>query len=484
MITLEEISKFSAKDLWQMYEKYVGSGYAKILSSLTLGEDIFVSAEGMYMYTKSNKKILDFTGGFGVLNHGHNHPKILKARIDFQVKKNMEVHKIVFSPFVAALSHNVANLLPGDLNKCFFPNSGAEANEGALKLAYLYHKGDRDYVMHSDIAFHGKLIASGSLAANYPDNEGYQKLPHTQSFKFNSIKSVRDRLKPLTKNGKSNVYAIIVEPFSASQCRASSEEFLIELRRICDQNNIILIFDEVFSGWGKTGYLFNFMKCENLYPDILTMSKSFGGGKASISCYVTRDKIFNAVYGSAKTATKHSSTYSGFGEETITAIEAIRIVVEENYPHKVRKIDTYMTSRLQEIKNKYPKIIKEVRGEGTLKCLVLLPQFEFVQKLIKAIPIENIKNKSEIISKIVGASIIEELYKEHNILIEAGPRRTVLRTEGEHQTDAYIFVQPSCIVEEKHVDVFISGLDKTLEKGLTNLIKKFIENNLKRIFKK
>ncbi len=484
MITLEEISKFKAKDLWEMYEKYVGSGYAKILSALSLGEDVFVSAEGMYMHTQSKKKILDFTGGFGVLNHGHNHPEILKARIDFQNKKKMEVHKIVFSPYAAALSHNVASLLPGDLNKCFFPNSGAEANEGALKLAYLYHKGERDYVMHSDIAFHGKLIASGSLAQNYPDNEGYQKLPYTQSFRFNNIKSLRDKMKPLTKNGKSNVYAIIVEPFSASQCRASSKDFLIELRNVCDQNNIILIFDEIFSGWGKTGHLFHFMKYENLYPDILTMSKSFGGGKSSISCYVTRDKIFNSVYGSTKTATKHSSTYSGFGEETITAIEAIRIIVEENYSKKSKDIGEYINLNLNKIQKKYPEIIKEVRGEGTLNCMLIMPQFEFVQKLIKSIPITNLKNKAEIIGKIVGASIIDELYKAHNILIEAGPRRKVSANDKNQENEVYIFVQPSCIVEKKHVDEFINALEKTLEKGLTNLIRKFIENNIKRIFNK
>ena len=483
MILLDDISKISMKEILNLYRKYVGAGYTKILSSLSFGRDIFVKAEGMYIYTNTNKKILDFTGGSGVLNHGHNHPDILKARIDFQNRKNMEVHKIVFSPYTAVLSHNIAELLPADLNKCFFPNSGAESVEGALKLAYRYHKGKRDYVMHSDIAFHGKLIASGSLGTSYPDNEGFQKIPYTQSFRYDDIDSVKDRLKVLTKKGKCNVYAIIIEPFSAGHSTACSEEFLYQLRKICDDNKIVLIFDEIFSGWSKTGYLFYFMKYEELYPDILTMSKSLGGGKSSISCYVTRDRVFNKAYGSVKDSTKHSSTYSGFGEETITAIEAVRIVVEEDYASRAKKIDQHLTPRLEKLKDKYPDSIKEIRGEGTLKCIVITTPFSTVGKLIQSIPFEAMKNQSEMIGKIVGAAIIDELYNSHDILMEATCRRIPLKNGDGFELGVYLMICPSCIADESHIDEFISGLDKTLERGMINLVRRFVENNVKSIFK-
>ena len=393
----------------------------------------------------------------------------------------MEVHKIVFSPYAAVLSHNIAQLLPNDLNKCFFPNSGAEANEGALKLAYRYHKGERDYIMHSDIAFHGKLIASGSLASNYPDNQGFQKMPFTYSFRFNDIESVKDGLNILRKNNKSNVYAIIIEPFSASQCVESSSDFLVAVRKLCDLQNIVLIFDEIFTGWGKTGYLFNFFKNKDLYPDILTMSKSFGGGKASISCYVTRDKIYDKAYGSIQDSTKHSSTYTGFGEETITAIEAIRIVIQDNYPACSKKIDLYLTEKLKKIKQKFPNIIQEIRGEGTLKALLLSDQFKFIKNMMNIFPLEKIKNKTSFIGKIVSAAIIDELYSSHNILVEAGVRKIHNKSEDKFESGVFIFISPSCIANTSHIDQFIEGLDKTLSCSTPNLISKFIKGNVEKL---
>ena len=113
-----------------------------------------------------------------------------------------------------------------------------------------------------------------------------------------------------------------------------SNDFLTQLRKICDEEDIVLIFDEVYCGMAKTGELFNFMRVENLVPDILTMSKSFGGGKSSISAYVTKNNIFDKAYGNFKDANLHSSTYTGFGEEAITAIEALDIMIDEDYVSK------------------------------------------------------------------------------------------------------------------------------------------------------
>ena len=113
------------------------------------------------------KKILDLTGGIGVLNHGHNKQSILEERIKFQTEKKMEVHKLFFfSIFGKILSYNIAQVLPGDLNRSFFSNSGAEAIEGAIKLAYKFYNGERKYILHSDISFHGKTIGASSISGS------------------------------------------------------------------------------------------------------------------------------------------------------------------------------------------------------------------------------------------------------------------------------------------------------------------------------
>ncbi|MGY9006987.1 MAG: aminotransferase class III-fold pyridoxal phosphate-dependent enzyme [Alphaproteobacteria bacterium] len=135
LFSLNDCDQFSIDEIWDHYRHYVSGSQVDLIASFGFGRDIAGRAEGCYIYTKSGRKILDFTGGIGVLSHGHNHPRILKARQDFQARQKMEVHKNFFSPYVAALSHNIAQLLPDDLNISYFANSGSEAVEGAIKMA-------------------------------------------------------------------------------------------------------------------------------------------------------------------------------------------------------------------------------------------------------------------------------------------------------------------------------------------------------------
>ena len=135
--------------------------------------------------------MLDVSGGVGVLNHGHNHPRILEARPRFAEQRRMEVHKAFFSPYLAALSHNVAALLPGDLNISYFPNSGAEANEGAVKMAYKYHGGRRNTILRSDISFHGKTLGAGSLTGSSENRFRFPGLPGIVVHPFGDVAAVR-----------------------------------------------------------------------------------------------------------------------------------------------------------------------------------------------------------------------------------------------------------------------------------------------------
>ena len=163
LYSLKDIEKFSIDDVWDMYRKYVNNSQVDLISKFGFGNDIAIKAEKNFIFTKSGKKIYDFTGGIGVLNHGHNHERILSIRQWFQKNKFMEVHKNYFSPYIAALSSNIANLLPEDLNISYFSNSGSDANEGAIKLAYKYHEGKRDYILSSNISFHGKKLVSSNV---------------------------------------------------------------------------------------------------------------------------------------------------------------------------------------------------------------------------------------------------------------------------------------------------------------------------------
>ena len=150
------------------------------------------------MYTTDQKKILDFTGGVGVLNHGHNHKKIIEARKRYLNRSGMEVHKLVFSRYLAALSFNISNILGGKLNKTFICNSGAEAVEGALKIAYRVSN-NKKYVLSSNKSYHGKLIGTGTISGSYSKKTTFSKMDGNGFFNFNDKNSLKEQLKNMRK---------------------------------------------------------------------------------------------------------------------------------------------------------------------------------------------------------------------------------------------------------------------------------------------
>ena len=467
LYTWQECSEFDIEKIQELYREYVSKSQVDLIGSFGFGRAVAVSAEGMYIYTSDGRQILDFTGGIGVLNHGHNHPRILAARIEFQKQKKMEVHKNFLSQYIAGLSHNIEKLLPEDLDISYFCNSGAEAVEGAVKLAYKYHDANRKYVLHADISFHGKLLGAAGLTGSPELDYKFPTIPNIESFEYNNIESVKDVVSKIRQpNGESDIYAIVLEPLNASTLRECSEEFLKELRGICDSEGIVLILDEVYTGWAKTGELFNFMK-KGVIPDIVTFAKSFGGGKASISGYTTRTPFYRQAYDNLNDATLHSTTFNGFGEECITAMEAINIIVEDDYVGKSKRIHQRLSSGLTNLQGKYPEFIEEARGSGALHGVLLNRDINpFLKSLISFLPAKVFKDEL-FVSKLITGSVISELFNTHNILTFYGSNREIP-----------LIISPSLIVTDEELDRFLDALDKTLAIGKRKLIMSFLKQKV------
>lgn len=464
-----DIENFSIDQVWDLYRRYVNNSQVDLISKFGFGKDIGLKAEKNFIFTKSGKKIYDFTGGIGVLNHGHNNERILKIRNWYQNNKFMEVHKNFFSPYVAALSSNIANLLPEDLNISYFSNSGSDANEGAIKLAFKYHEGKRDYILSSNLSFHGKKLAVSNITNSRETKYfQFQELVKSEDFEFNNFDSLKEKISQLKKNGNSNVYAIILEPFSASTLLSLSEEFLRRTRKLCDELDIVLIFDEVYSGWAKTGNLFYFMNYEGLIPDILTSGKSLGGGKASISAYTCRDKFFKKAYDNLRDATLHSTTFNGLGEETATAIEAVNIIMDENYEEKSKQIYKFLNKGLIELKDRFPKIIKEVRGAGSLNGVIINTDFSdrYLQPIISLLPSKFAKDEYAI-KKIIVSSYISAFYDDYNILTFYGSNK-----------DLPLKISCPINIEEESLKYFLISFEKLLKKGTFEVLKNFIKKNI------
>jgi putrescine aminotransferase len=220
LITIDEAEQLDIRQVQELYRRYISRSQVNLMTTFGFGRELVERAEGPYVYMRGGERVLDFSGGVGVLNHGHNHPRILAARRRFAQQRRMEVHKAFFSPYLAALSHNVAQLLPGDLDISYFPNSGAEANEGAIKMAYKYHGGTRNTIMRADISFHGKTLAAGSLTGSAENSFPFPGMPGIVVYPYGDVAAVRDLVdKARNTDGSCDVYAILVEPFSASTMR-------------------------------------------------------------------------------------------------------------------------------------------------------------------------------------------------------------------------------------------------------------------------
>ncbi|MEU6022960.1 aspartate aminotransferase family protein [Micromonospora sp. NPDC048871] len=428
------------------------------MTSFGFGRDLVDSAEGAYLTLGDGRRILDLTGGVGVLNHGHNHPRILAARQRFAERRRMEVHKTYFSPYLAALGHNLAQLLPGDLSMSFLPNSGAEAVEGAVKLAYKYHGGHRGTILRADCAFHGKLLGSGGLTGQPHFN--FPTIPGIATFSYGDLDSVRSAI----EQHAGDVYALIVEPFSASTIQWCDEDFLRGVRELCDRHDIVLIFDEIYTGWGKTGSLFYFMRYPGLIPDVLTTSKSFGGGKSSISAFVARKPVFRKAYDNLTDALLQSTstTYYGMGEECVTALEAINIAVEDDYPARARALERVLEPALHRLAKEHPEAVGRVAGAGALWG-VHIDGGPKILDLVSRLAPAGMARDPRFKAKLVTCAVINALYRDHDIF-------TYYTLNGLNP----LIIGPSLVTEPADAQRAVEALDEVLGQGLTRLVTRFV----------
>lgn len=459
--SFSEVDAIPQKNIVKYYKNYVNPGIASLLHILGFDKFKIERAEGMYLYTNCGRRILDFSAGMNVLNCGHNHPDILKVRRIFNERKNLEICKAFISQYQSVLAKNLKEVFPGDLKYSFFCNSGAEANEGALKIALLYQGPEKDKIIHTDLGVHGKtfgaMSVSGSGVKSY--KELFKNIKGCIEVPYGNIDAVKDMIKRRS-NGRSNdIAAIIIEAIKGDLVMVPPRGYLKDLSKICKEHKIILIIDEIFTGFGRTGKMFAF-EHEGIIPDIVTFSKALGGGKASISGYIVKSKIFKNTYASLDRCMIHTTTYGGLGEECATAIEAINIVDREGLVERSRIQGEYLLSRMKAIKNKYPEYIKEARGIGLLCIFELYKSSEILGRKISS----RLRIPEDKVSGLFPAMIIAEMLNKYNCLLYTGSRMDIL------------FLNPALIVERYQIDSFMDALDGVLGKNPLKLAMRLLKN--------
>jgi len=466
LIKYRQLDSLTYKDIFKLYSKYINSKRVGLLSTFGSGRVLVKSAQGAKIKLKNGKIILDATGGFGVLNHGHNHPRILKARKWASENLKMEVNKSFLSPALGVLSYNLSVLFGNNLQYSFFPNSGSEAIDVALRLSFRYHSQSKHKILFSDRAFHGKSLGPQAISNSGENPIKTKTFLSVDKFKFNDSISLKEKiLKSLDSNGESNIAALVIEPFSASTMTECSNEFLLNARHLCRKYKIILIFDEVYTGFFKTGYLFNFMRCNELWPDILCFAKSLGGGKSSIAGVSYTKEISNKCLNDPVGANFLSSTYYGFYEECITAIESLQIAVDESYQNKANNFDLFMKKLSLELEKKSNGQIY-LKGSGSLWGLFYERDLEKTQKIISLLPTA-FKNDRNFAKKVYLSSAINWLFEKEGVL-----------TALSFGFNTHILISLNFAYQSEDLEKIRNSLLKLCEVNWEKFIPRFVSNML------
>ena len=333
--------------LMALSEQYVANTYSRYPVLLVRGK-------GTRVWDLEGEEYLDFVSGLAVCNLGHCHPRVVKA-IQDQAEKLIHISNFYYiEPQIQLASllckHSFAD-------KVFFCNSGAEANEGAFKLARKFAKEkigkDRYEIITMERSFHGRTLATLTATGQEKFHKGYEPLmPGFKYVPFNDIGAVKNAIDPKT-------CAVMVEPIQGEGgVNCPSEGYLKALRDICDEKRLLLIFDEVQVGMGRTGKLFAY-EHEGVEPDMLTLAKSLAGG-VPIGALLIKKGIADGFKPG-----DHASTFGGNPLASAAGVAALTAILEEGMLENCRKMGDYFISELEEIKKKFP-FVKEVRGKGLI----------------------------------------------------------------------------------------------------------------------
>ncbi len=385
---------------------------SKILGTYARRKISFSHGKGAHLFSTDGKKYLDFVSGIAVNSLGHCHDALVNA-IQEQSKKLWHVSNAFEIPEQEMLAKKITDHSFADF--VVFMNSGTEATEASIKIArkYFFEQGkeNKNRIITFKGAFHGRTLAA-LFAANNPE--------HTKGFgpKVDGFDQVEfGDHEALKKAINENTAAIMVESIlGEGGIRVLPNECLVGLRKLCDEHDLLLILDEVQCGIGRTGKLFAF-EWSGISPDIVPIAKGIGGGFPIGACLVNKKAASGMKPGT------HGSTFGGNPLAMSVGNAVLDVILKKGFLENVEKIGSYFEKQLEQLKQKFPTVIEEVRGKGLLRGI--------------KVKVDNIK-------------FLDTLFENHLLAVKA--------------SDNVIRLLPPLIVSEQEIDEAIQIIEKTCEK--------------------
>jgi len=355
---------------------------------------------GSYVYDVAGKRYLDLGGGIAVSSLGHAHPAMTDALIE-QSRKLVHVSNYYYHEPQGRLAQALVQLIgPG---KCFFCNSGVEANEGLFKLARKFgHEEGRFEILSTLNSFHGRTLAGISATGQDKVKKGFEPLvPGFRQVPFNDLQAVREAISPAT-------VAILIEGIQGEGgVTPATPEYLLGLRQLCNEKKLLLLMDSVQCGHFRSGRFQSFQRIleavpggQDFLPDAISMAKSLGGGYPIGAFWV------RAPYADLLGPGTHGTTYGGSPLACAVALKILEVIQRENLADNVRKVGDYLREGLEVLARKYPAVVRSIRGLGFMLGIELAP---------------NIQNLPGDASKMQSSRFVNMLHANSLLAIPAGP---------------------------------------------------------------
>lgn len=310
--------------------------------------------DGPYVYDTKGKKYIDFLAGIAVNVVGHNYKPLVEA-VSKQASKMIHCSNLYYTEVQVEAAEKLKKL--SGMDKVFFGNSGAEANEGAIKLARKYATNidpEKIQIISALHSFHGRTLATLTATGQDHYHHGFGPLPAGFDYvPYNDIQALEAKMSDKT-------CAVMLEAIQGEGgVHVPDPDYLPKVRALCDKYNAVLIFDEVQCGMGRTGTFFG---CQQfgVKPDIVTLAKGLAGG-VPIGAFMATDKVANAFH-----AGDHGSTFGGNPLACAASCVVLDALIDGNLMENAKEIGAYLQSKFEEYKAKYPNLIKEVRGCGLI----------------------------------------------------------------------------------------------------------------------
>ncbi len=361
---------------------------------------------GSHVYDVTGKRFLDFGGGIAVTSLGHAHPAITDALIE-QSRRLVHVSNLYYHEPQGRLAQAlVKRIAPG---KCFFANSGAEANEGLYKLARKFgHDEGRYEILTAVNSFHGRTLAGIAATGQDKVKKGFEPImPGFRHVPYNDLEAMRQAISPAT-------VAILIEGIQGEGgLTAATPEYLLGLRRLCDEKKLLLLMDAVQDGYFRTGRFLSFQRIlegvpggEAFLPDGVSMAKALGGG-FPIAAFWAR-----APYGDLLGPGTHASTFGGTPLGCAVALKILQVVEQEKLADNARAMGEHLQNGLQAMVRRYPRVLQGVRGVGLMLGLELAPQLQNltgVPAQTQAVRFTNVLHAAGLLTIPAGANVLRLL---------------------------------------------------------------------------